>query len=480
MKLERLLRCNLVLRYLLPFFINIPDTPSVELPLRGVAPIEMHIGQRYLFIKEVFRNAAMSFSGHESWCFHPIVWVNLIRDAASVLETFPVDIMNNPFAIDLCRAVLPTLMDSPQEDEIDSKNDISQSSDKPISFDDAVRPYLFTDITTYLLRVFAVFVHPSNVPSIHPSLRILWMFAEFLISRLTLEEQVDTGAVEFRALAVVLNGISLHDLSSSSEANDAVFKVLDCFIADTLKSSWLEAYPDLYSNALRAYSKQAQTRWYTISPRSLEAVINLMFDHYNFKHYNVVMNELTIIVAGLQEGSPMMYSVFHAARCLEYFGYHGYRPWLVEIVEGYLSSFGRHSKSCLENSVIHEHIEYLHTPNILFNVCSILAVGAGGPVGYGGWRVKKNILLLVQIRPDAPAWDECRCHLQHLLEEDGMDFFHRQTYVHGIERIALSEEEIAEQREYIRFAIEILDAFFSGELEDEPVSIYIITLPSPG
>ncbi|PBK78478.1 hypothetical protein ARMSODRAFT_968595 [Armillaria solidipes] len=307
-----------------------------------------------------------------------------------------------------------------------------------------------------------------------PSLHLcgfFWVFAEFLISRLTLEEQVDRNVAEFQALAMVLYGISLHDLSSS-EANNAISKVLDCFITDTLKSSWLEAYPYLYSNALRAYTKQAQTRWHTISPRSLEAVVNFMFDHYNFEGYVPglgVIDERTIIAEGLCKGSPTMYSVFHAARCLEYFGYHGYHPWMVEIVKGYLSSFGRHSKSCLENSVIQEHIEYLHTPNILFNVCSILAVGANVPDRYGRRQIKKNILSLVQIRPDAPAWDECRCRLQKLLEEDGMDFFHRQAYVRGIEQIALSEERIAEQREYIRFAIEVLDAFFSGQLEDEPL-----------
>ncbi len=232
MKLERLLRCNLVLCCC--SFIDISDTSSIEPPLCAVATAKIHIGREYLFFKEVVRNAAMSFSGHESWCFHPIVWINLISDAVPMLESFSVKVTNDPFAIDLCIAVLPALMDTPPKEK-----DHAQSSDQPISFKDAVRSYLFTDMTTYLLRVFAAFVHPSNVPSILPSLRVLWVFADFLISRLTLEEQVDPGAVEFQALAVVLNGILLHDLSSSSEANNAVFKVLDCFIADTLKSSWL-------------------------------------------------------------------------------------------------------------------------------------------------------------------------------------------------------------------------------------------------
>ncbi|KAK0239835.1 hypothetical protein EDD85DRAFT_1021202 [Armillaria nabsnona] len=303
MKLERLLRCNLVLRHRSPLCIDIPDTPSIELPLCAVAPVEMHAGREYLFLKEVFRNAAMSFSGHELWCFHPIVWINLINDAASVLESFSVDITNDPFAIDLCIAVIPALIDCPSKEK-----DHAQSSDKPISFKDAVRSYLFTDITTYLLRVFAALVHPSNVPSIPPSLRMLW-------------------------------------------------------------NKWIRV--------------QLSSKLF-----------------------------------------PLYLMAFRA-------------------------------------------MTYLHTPDILFNVCSILAVGPGVPGGYGGLRSKKRILSLVQIRPDAPVWDECRRRLQQLLEEDGIDFFHRQTYVLGITRFALSEERIAEQRESIRFAIEILDAFFSRKWEDE-------------
>ncbi len=136
-----------------------------------------------------------------------------------------------------------------------------------------------------------------------------------------------------------------------------------------------------------------------------------------------------------------MYNIFHALQCLEYFGHHGYHPWLVGIIKGYLSSFRHHLKSCLEVSVIQEHIEYLHTPDILFNVCSILAVGDFTNLGIDRKKHnKKNILSLVQIKQDAPAWGECRRRLQELLEEDGMDFFYRQAYVDGISHELLGQK----------------------------------------
>ncbi len=172
------------------------------------------------------------------------------------------------------------------------------------------------------------------------------------------------------------------------------------------------------------------------------------------------------------KGARQLYNVFHASRCLEYFGHHGYRPLLVRIIEGYLSVFEHHSNSHIEASVVQGHVEYLHTPDILFGVCSILAVGTDDFHGedYRKKQIKWNILSLARIWRDAPAWDQCRCRLWQLLEEDGMGFFYQQSRIVGIKRLPLSAEEIADQRKYIYFAIEILNAFFLGTLDDEPVS----------
>ncbi|KAK0239878.1 hypothetical protein EDD85DRAFT_788089 [Armillaria nabsnona] len=404
-KLERLLRCNLVFHNKMLFYIYRPEMPYVELPPHVEASIDLDLfgkQNRYQFIKKVAHNEAMSHSSNESWCFHPLVWINLIRDAVSLLEDFPVDIDNDPFALNLCMAALPAFEYPLQEDGSDSVKGIAQSSDKAITFQDAIRQYIFTDMTTYLLQVFAVSVHPSNVPSISPSLRILLMFAKFLISRLSLKEQVESTAVEVKALSMVFDSISMHNISSS-DANAAIFDILDPFITDTMKSVQPEADADLYYNALWVYSDLVHMQWHAISSRSLEVVVNLMFDYY--------------------------------------------------------------SKDSLSWC---EHIEYLHTPDILFNVCSILAIGDPTIRDiYRKKQSKKNILSLVQIKQNAPAWDECRRRLQELLEEDDMDFFYQQAYVDGISRIALSEEEIAEQREYIGFAIEVLNQFFAGKLDDE-------------
>ncbi|KAK0228794.1 hypothetical protein IW262DRAFT_1353032 [Armillaria fumosa] len=231
---------------------------------------------------------------------------------------------------------------------------------------------------------------------------------------------------------------------------------------------------DVHAEAVWIYFKLVYKKWRVISPRSLETVANLMFDHYNSKSL-VAMYAGQIILRCLHEGSLTMYSVFHASRCLEYFGHHGYRPWLVDILEGFLSAFG-HSNSRLEASAVREHTEDLHTPGILFDVCSILAVGSSDPDSvndpddvdeYRKNQIKKNILLVVRIQRDAPVWDECRCILRRLLEDDATDFFYRQASVRGVERVPLSAEEIAEQRRYIRVAVETLDAFFLSKLDEE-------------
>ncbi len=474
-KLERLSRCNLVLCNEMPFYILLSEMPRDELPPHVEASIDQRLCEsydRYRFIKKFAHNEAMAHYSNELWCFHPLVWINLIRDAVSLQNNFPVDTANDPFAIDLCMAVLPAFKQPLQEDKSNFVKGIVQSSDKAITFHEAIHQYIFTDITTYLQQVFAVFV-PSNVPSISPSLRILLMFAKFLISKLALKEQVESTAVEVKALSIVFDSILNHNISSS-DANTAIFNILDPFITDTMKSIQPEADTGLYSNALYAYSKLVPMQWHAMSSRSLEVVVNLMFDHYNSKD-SVSEWAGKIIAKCLHEGSPTMYSVFHDLRCLEYFRHHGYYFWSAEVIKCYLSSLDHHSKSCLEVSVIQEHIEYLHTPDILFNVCFFLGVGKSTEFDRHCKKISRmNILSLVQIKQDDPAWDECRRWLQKLLEEDGMDNFYQKTYIHGIEQIAMSEGEIAEQRENIGFAIEVLNQFFAGELDDELVSVQLL------
>ncbi|KAK0239880.1 hypothetical protein EDD85DRAFT_949742 [Armillaria nabsnona] len=487
-KLERLLRCKLFLSDESYILIDPSQTPGVERPPNVTASVEKHLHHLggNLFMKEVICNAASSVlrsSMDECWCFHPLVWIDLIKNGPSKEVFSSIDISTqDPFAIDVCCAVLPAFR-APLASYESATMDIANSSSTAIPFHTAISHYLFTDTVDYFLRTFVVFVRPSNVPSISPSLRILLVFAEFLLSRFSLKEQAGPVAVELRALSAVLDSISNQNLSSS-EANAAVFDILDRFIADTLKSirSEADASLHLHLSALRIYSTLVHTQWHVMRPRSLEAVINVMFDHYNSNHY-VPMYAGEIIARCFHEGSPTMYNVFHASRCLEYFGHHGCRPWLLEIIKGYLSVFERHSNSRIEASVVQGHIEYLHTPDILFDVCSILAIGSDDLREEDCRKqIKWNILSLARIRRDAPVWGDCRCRLRQLLEEDGMSFFYRQTRIDGIERVSLSAEEIVKQRKRICFAIETLNAFFLGTLDDEPEngpSDYIVVIPDP-
>ncbi|KAK0483854.1 hypothetical protein IW261DRAFT_1465412 [Armillaria novae-zelandiae] len=305
--------------------------------------------------------------------------------------------------------------------------------------------------------MFAVFVRPLNVPSIEPSL-------------IPLGKEANTAALELHALNTVFQLISGQPYfhSRPSEAHAAVFDVLDRFLADTSTSiPWKAGSSAFNPDVLFLSAMDVCMNWHALGPRSVEAVINVMFNHYYSANTFIVAYAGKTIGEALRQGSPTALSVFRTAQCLEYFGHHGYHPKLLDIIEGYLSIFDRNSNSGIEASVVQEHIKYLHTPDILFDVSSILAVG-----GYfltdelRREVIKRNILSLVRIQRDAPVWDDCRYRLGQLLEEDGMDFFYRQTRIRGIKRVPLSAEQIAYQRKCIRFAIDTLDAFFSGTLDD--------------
>ncbi|KAK0483910.1 hypothetical protein IW261DRAFT_988246 [Armillaria novae-zelandiae] len=431
------------------------------------------------YMRQVASHGAMAFSHHSRdkyWVFHPMIWINLITDVASEDLFSPIDIgTQDPFAIDICCAVLYAFR-RPHSEDKDRISSVVQPSAAAIPFHDAVRDYLYSDMTAHLLKMFDVFVRPLNVPSIEPSLRILLVFAEFLISRIPLGKQANTAAGELRAFKKIFFYISfLHIDSHPSEAKAAIFDVLYRCVVDTSTYSQLEADSNALHYVLESYSILFHTEWHAMGPRSLEAVINVMFDHYYSANHLIVFYAGRTIGQALRQGSPTMLGVFHTAQCLEYFVHHGCRHGLVHIIAGYLSIFDRNSNSGIEASVVQEHVEYLHTPDILFTVCSILAIGHYWDDDEDRREgIKRNILSLVRIRRDAPVWDDCCYRLGQLLEEDGMDFFYRQIRIDGIERVPLSAEEIADQRKYIRFAIETANAFFSGTLDDSPVSV---TLP---
>ncbi|KAK0463872.1 uncharacterized protein EV420DRAFT_1520483, partial [Desarmillaria tabescens] len=226
--------------------------------------------------------------------------------------------------MNLCCMVLPAFLHpSLNNNSDDSERDKAQAT--AIALHVAIRYHLFTDMTTYLLEMFAVFVHPSNVDSFPPSLRILLVFAEFLISRLPLKEQANPDADEIYVLTRVIDGIENHDLSSS-QAIAAVFNVLDHFIIDNLKMIPITLGNFLHIRVLAVYSKLVHNQWHTMSSRSLEAVVNFMLDNPQAYASHFAGD---IIAKGLHEGSLTMYSLFHAKQCLEYFGHHGYQPWQV-------------------------------------------------------------------------------------------------------------------------------------------------------
>ncbi|PBK78251.1 hypothetical protein ARMSODRAFT_32581 [Armillaria solidipes] len=407
-KLERLLRCAIVVAY--DYWIDIvpPQTDNIAL----VASIYAQQGPRSdFFAKEVVRCEAVNLihnSVNESQHFHPSVWAKIIRNADDSGAFSPIAIdCNDPYAIQLCYAVLGAFLEPSRKDasRLPAANGIA------VTFHAAIRQYLFTDMTNCLLKMFTVFVRPTNVSSLSPSLRVLLVFAEFLIPRLPLLG-LSSDAAELRALRKILDGIDNHDFASSEAEDTAVFGVIDALITDTLKFLPSSGDDFLYWLALRIYSRLVSTRWHTISPRSLHAVVDFMFSYYNSKQFaHEFRLACDIIARGLREGSMAMYDVFHAARCLQRFGECGFCLPLVDIIESYLSNIaGRGSGPHLDAVAMQQHIDHLHKPHNLFAACSSLAVN--GPtwlwVECRKMCIKDSILSLVRIRPHSSAWHDCR------------------------------------------------------------------------
>ncbi|KAK0228631.1 hypothetical protein IW262DRAFT_1293372 [Armillaria fumosa] len=230
-KLERLLRCAIVVAY--DYWIDIvpPQTDNIA----PVASIRAQQGPRSDFFTEVVVRCeaanVIHNSVNESQRFHPSVWSKIIRNADDSGAFSPIAIdSNDPYAIQLCYAVIGAFLEPSRKD--DSRR--PAANEIAVAFHAVIRQYLFNDITNCLLKMFAVFVRPTNVSSLSPSLRVLLVFAEFLIPRLP-PLGLSSDAAEFRALRKIFDGIDNHDFASCEAEDTAVFSVVDGFITDTLK-----------------------------------------------------------------------------------------------------------------------------------------------------------------------------------------------------------------------------------------------------
>ncbi|KAK0483902.1 hypothetical protein IW261DRAFT_987417 [Armillaria novae-zelandiae] len=192
-------------------------------------------------------------------------------------------------------------------------------------------------MTAYLPKMFVVFVRPSN-----HLCDLFWFWWNFLFSSFHWEgRQIQLQWSYIHALVKVFRFISNYDFLHFSEADAAILDVLDRFVTSNVKFISILEAGDLYFETLTMYTNVVLTRYHTLLPTSLEVVVNLMFDHYNSTDY-VAIYAGRIIASGLRDSN--------------------------------LSIFVHHSNHCIEPLVVQEQIEFLHTPDILFDVCSILAV----------------------------------------------------------------------------------------------------------
>ncbi len=159
-KLERLLHCMILVAY--DYWIDIvpPQTDNIAF----VASIYAQQGPRSdFFTKVVVRCEAVNRihnSVNESQNLHPSVWAKIIRNADDSGDFSPIAIdSNDPYTIRLCYAVLGAFLEPSRKDatRLPAANGIAGT------FHTAIRQYLLTDMTNCMLKMFAVFVRPTNV-----------------------------------------------------------------------------------------------------------------------------------------------------------------------------------------------------------------------------------------------------------------------------------------------------------------------------
>ncbi|KAK0442957.1 hypothetical protein EV421DRAFT_558319 [Armillaria borealis] len=131
-ELERLLRCKLFLSDESYIAVDLLQTQG-DAPSPSVTAL-IEKSRKYrrgnLFMEEIARNGAMAFSRSsedEYWVLHPCVWIDFITNAALNDVFSPIDAdTEDPFARDICCAVLPAFQMPRSEYEFDHTTSLVQ------------------------------------------------------------------------------------------------------------------------------------------------------------------------------------------------------------------------------------------------------------------------------------------------------------------------------------------------------------------
>ncbi len=357
-----------------------------------------------------------------------------------------------------------------------SQNEDFDSSLPVCDFKDSV-PYFLDKIYHLVLRMFFQFVTDSSLadPSLPESLRALVAAIKFLLHRLSLPESDMSHPTICQSL---LNAVWwIRRQTFTSQEATAVMMVLDDILAHcvvppfNLNPNWSR----LCNNTILAYPSLTTVAPSACSLYGLQSMVDFIASQWDqtdkWRRRNAYQSDTACraLTDLLAKHIPVAFTVFLGNQCLQFLGNHTFHEASVPMVSAYVAGISamRHGSDGAVNEAT--HIDYLHDPQNLFTVCSILATHGISNVDRNA--IHRDITRLVQFHPQDAAWDECRRKLLDLVESNDGDYFSKQCVEVDLdEPRPLETNEIQVEKDNIGYAIHVLDDFFDSRAHATIVS----------
>ncbi len=402
----------------------------------------------------------------------PRCWYHLMIRSKAVFSPLNPDNDDhaNMFPLHLCSALLSSFHASP--------NGLRQDFDSLLICDfQASVPYFLDKIYDLVLPMFSNFVKDPSLTelSLPESLRVFVAAVEFFLHRLSLPESDMSHTTICQSLLDAVTWIG-HETFTSQEAT-AVMMVLDDILAHCVVPPF-NTNPDwsqLCKLTILTYPSLTTVAPSACSLHGLQSMIDFMASQWDQtdEQWSTTTYQSDpacwALTNFLTTHIPVAFTAFLENQCLQFLGNHTFHEASVRMVSAYIARISamRHGS---DGAMEAAHIDYLHNPQNLFTVCSILATH--GVENIDRTAIQRDITRLVQVRPRDAAWDECRRKLRDLVQGDGGDFFSEQRVWsrsdHEYRR--LQTDEIQAEKDNIRYAIHVLDNFFDSRAHTIMVS----------
>ncbi|SJL04778.1 uncharacterized protein ARMOST_08148 [Armillaria ostoyae] len=441
--------------------IAAPDKHSFELTAAILCSSDYDL--RNGETSEVVRPGAFFIDIISSSKLPPRCWYHLMINSNNVFS--PLDPDNddhtNKLPLQLCFAIVDSFNAS--------RKGVTKDFDSSLVLDFRHSvPYFLDKIYHLVLPMYSNFVKDPSLedPSLPQSLRVFVAVIKFMLHRLSLP-QYRMSYSTIRPLAAAVEWFP-HRTLSTQEAS-AVMMVLEDILAPCVvpplnsDSDWVR----LCNGTFLAYRSLTTITPSACSLRGLRSMVDFMTSQWDqtekwgqdvYKS-DPACRALTDLLA---KRVPVAYTAFLENQCLQFLGNHTFHEASVPMVSAYvagISAMQHRSDGAVDEAT---HFDYLHNPQNLFTVCTILATH--GFRNIDRTAIHRDITRLVQLCPRDAAWDECRRKLRDLVQGDGVDFFSEQRVRSESDRESypLQPNEIQVEKDNIRYAIHVLDDFFDG------------------